>query len=147
MSPDIQLAPGAEENGFASMLCDLLRQNLEAKPQKLSDFNALKGIVALVADDADVACTLEFRSGTATVHGGVFGIPDVTIRGASEAILCLSNLPVTTRLGLPIPRDSDGRAVVRTLARALRTGELRFYGALFRPGLMSRLGRVMSVDG
>lgn len=147
MIPDVQLAPGADESGFACMLCDLLRQNLEAKPQKLSDFMALKGLVALVADDADVAVTLELRSGSCTIHAGIHGIPDVTIRGVADAVMSLSNLPVTTRLGLPIPRDEGGRVVVRTLVTALRRGELKLHGAWRRPGLMSRLGRVMSVDG
>ncbi|MBL8611066.1 MAG: hypothetical protein JNL38_27230 [Myxococcales bacterium] len=147
MSPDVTLAPGAEDNGFASMLCDLLRQNLEAKPHKMRDFNELHARVALVADDADVACTLDFQRGRVTVHGGVYGVPDVTIRGQSEAILSLSNLPVTTRLGLPIPRDPDGRAVLRGLVQALGRRELSLHGAVFRLGVMSRLGRVMSVDG
>ena len=86
MIPDVQLAPGADESGFACMLCDLLRQNLEAKPQKLGDFMALKGVVALVADDADVAVTLELRSGSCTIHAGIHGIPDVTIRGVADAV-------------------------------------------------------------
>ena len=37
----IELAPGAEDNGLASMLADLVRQNLEAKPHKVPDFEAL----------------------------------------------------------------------------------------------------------
>ena len=30
----ISLAPGAENNAFATMLADLVRQNLESKPHK-----------------------------------------------------------------------------------------------------------------
>ena len=39
----IELAPGAEGNAFASMLGDLVRQNLESKPHKKKDFEALDG--------------------------------------------------------------------------------------------------------
>jgi len=46
----IELAPGAENNAFATMLADLLRQNLESKPHKRADFDALRGSVALIAD-------------------------------------------------------------------------------------------------
>ena len=43
MQPVIELAPGAENNGFATMLADLVRQNLEAKPHKVADFDAIAG--------------------------------------------------------------------------------------------------------
>ena len=62
----VDLAPGAEENGLATMLADLVRQNLQAKPHKRADFNALDGTVAIVADDADVSLTLRFARGKAT---------------------------------------------------------------------------------
>ena len=35
----ISLGPGAENNAFASMLADLVRQNLESKPHKTKDFD------------------------------------------------------------------------------------------------------------
>lgn len=154
-SPQIALAPGADENGLAIMLGDLLRQNLDAKPRKRADFEALDGRVAIVADDADVALTLVFearrgpRSARLTIHDGIVGIPDVTIRGPSDAILALSNMPLATRLGLPIPgrRDEDGRKTVRGLARLVREGKLHFYGMVFHIPLVMKLTRVMSVNG
>src|SRR5262245_52320496 len=129
-STHIVLAPGAEENGLATMLADLVRQNLEAKPHKKSDFDALgklAGRVSIVADDADVALTLRFeRGGKLTIHDGIVGIPDVTIRGPSDAIMALSNMPLATRLGLPIPSPRDAESVrsVRTVLSAMRTGAL-----------------------
>ena len=110
MPPDVQLAPGAEENGLAVMLADLLRQNLEAKPHKQGDFAALRGSVAIVAEDADVALTLRFeRGGKLTIHDGILGIPDVTIRGPSEAVLALSNMPQATTWGCPSPTPATAR--------------------------------------
>ena len=84
MSVSIALAPGAEENGLASMLAELVRQNLDAKPHKLKDFYALRGSYAIVADDADVALTLRFAFGHLTVHDGIVSVPDVTIRATSD---------------------------------------------------------------
>src|ERR1700690_1702494 len=93
------------------MLADLVRQNLEAKPHKKADFEALGGSVSIVADDADVALTLRFeRGGKLTIHDGIVGIPDVTIRGPSDGILPLSNRPLFTRFGLPIPNPNDPQA-------------------------------------
>jgi hypothetical protein len=149
---DVTLAPGAEENGLAIMLGDLVRQNLEAKPKKMVDFDALEGRVSIVADDADVALTLVFErraAGSLTIHDGIVGIPDVTIRGPSEAVLALSNMPLATRFGLPLPTPGDPEAVktVRDLMRSMREGKLHFYGMLLHLPLVMRLTRVMSVNG
>lgn len=143
----ISLAPGAENNAFATMLADLVRQNLESKPHKKKDFDQLSGTVALVADDADVALTLEFRKGTLVLHDGIKNVPDVTVRGTSDAIMALSNVPLTRPLALPVPTDRTSYEVMREMVRATRTGELRIYGMLRNFGLMSKLTRVMSVNG
>lgn len=143
----IELAPGAESSAFAAMLADLVRQNLESKAHKKKDFVALRGAVALVADDADVAVTLEFRGGSLVVHDGIKGIPDVTVRGSSDAIMSMSNVPLTRPLALPIPTDRMALGVMRGMLRAMAKAELRVYGMLGNLGLLSRLTRVMSVNG
>lgn len=150
MYVDVTLAPGAEENGLAMMLRDLVQQNLEAKPHKKGDFAALAGSVSIVADDADVALTMRFeRGGKCIIHDGIVGIPDVTIRGPSEAVLALSNMPLATRLGLPIPDPRDREAVktVRTVMGAMREGKLHVYGMAFHLPLVMRLTKVMSING
>jgi hypothetical protein len=149
---DIALAPGAEDNGLAVMLSDLVRQNLDANPHKRPDFDALDGVVAIIADDADVALTLCFdpsgAGGAMRVHSGVLGVPDVIIRGNSDTILALSNMPLR-RSGLPLPRrgDKDGRELVKSVFRALREGSFRIDGLLRNLPLLMRLTRVMSVNG
>jgi hypothetical protein len=147
--PSIELAPGAADNGLATMLADLVRQNLDAKPHKQADFDALSGSVCIVADDAEVALTLRFEGGRLTIHDGVVGIPDVTIRGTADTILALSNMPLTTPLGLPIPdpRDKAALGVVRSVFQAMRGGHFHIYGMAFHLPLLMRLTRVMSVNG
>jgi hypothetical protein len=150
MDPDVTLAPGAEDNGLAHMLRDLVKQNLEAKPQKMGDFEALSGNVSIVADDADVALTMRFEAGgKLTIHDGIVGIPDVTIRGSSDAVLALSNMPLATRLGLPIPDPRDREAVktVKLVMGAMRDGKLHVYGMAFHLPMMMRLTKVMSING
>lgn len=147
MSLDISLAPGAEENAFATMLADLVRQNLETKPHKQADFHALHGTVALVADDADVALTLAFDRGRLVLHDGIKGVPDVAVRGTADAIMGLSNQPLTRIGHLPIPTDRAGLDVLRGMVKQMRAGELRVYGMLGHFGLLSKLTRVMSVNG
>lgn len=140
---DVLLAPGAEDNGLCTMLADLVRQNLEAKPHKRGDFRALSGNVAIVAEDAEVALTMRFDGGKVTLHDGIVGVPDVTIRGPSDAIVGLSNVPLSTRFALPVSFGAAQRAMLR----GLRDGSLRIHGALAHPSMMLRLTRVMSVNG
>jgi hypothetical protein len=154
----IRLAPGAEDNAFAAMLAELVRQNLESKPHKKKDLAALarsgagRGVtIALVADDADVALTLDFHGeggGSALVlHDGIKGVPDVAVRGSSDAIMALSNVPLTRPLALPIPTDRSSYDVLRSMLKATRTGELRVFGMLGNLSRLSALTRLMSVNG
>ena len=151
----IRLAPGAEENGLAVMLSDLVRQNVEAKPHKKADLERLgrRGkpprSVAIVAEDAEVALTLKFEDGDLTIHDGIVGIPDVTVRGTSDTILALSNLPLTRPLGLPFPDPRDREAVktVKSVMADMREGRFHVYGGAFHLPMMMRLTRVMSVNG
>lgn len=148
--PDIKLAPDARDNGFATMLASLVRENIDAKPQKNRDFAGLRGNVAIVADDADVALTLCFEGqGKLTIHDGIVGVPHVTIRGPSEVIMALSSMPLVTRFGLPIPdpRDREAMKTVRAIAAAIRSGRLHVYGMALHPLLVMKLTRVMSIHG
>jgi hypothetical protein len=149
MRPDIALAPGTEENGLANMLADLVRQNLDAKPHKQGDFHALVGSVSIVADDAEVALTLRFDHGKLTIFDGIVGIPDVTIRGNSDMILALSNMPLTKPFGLPLPdpRDKEQVKTSRSVMDALTKGEFHIYGLAFHLPMLMRLTRVMSING
>ncbi len=150
-APSITLAPGAENNAFATMLCDLVKQNLESKPHKAKDFHALArgrgATIALVADDAEVALTLEFRDGKLVLHDGIKGVPDVAVRGSADSIMAMSNIPLTRPLALPIPTDRTSLDVLVTMVKATRTGELKVHGMIGNLGVLSRLTRVMSVNG
>jgi hypothetical protein len=151
MIGSISLAPGAEHNAFATMLADLVRQNLESKPHKKKDFVVLArgtgATIALVADDAEVALTLEFRDGNLILHDGIKGVPDVAVRGSADAIMALSNVPLTRLLALPIPTDRPALDVLVQMVKATRSGELKIRGMIGNFGVLSRLTRVMSVNG
>lgn len=140
--PHIELADGAEANGLARMIGDLIRQNLEDHPDKRADFGRMLGRVALVAEDAEVRLTLEIDPNRLTVHDGIVGIPDITIRASSEDIINLSLMELTPRLRLPDPRG----AINRQVWQATREGRIQMYGTLANFPLALRLTRVMSVN-
>lgn len=139
----IRLAAGADENGLAVMLADLLRQNLESKPHKVRDMEAIEHArIAILAEDAEVAMTLAFDAGNLTVYDGIVGIPDVVVRASSDLIIALSNIPLTRRFGLPVPGNA-----LRELLGAMRKGTIKVDGGGAHAATMLHLTRIMSVNG
>lgn len=122
----VELAKDAANNGFALMMAELIRQNIEDHPQKQKTLDHLSGRLALVSEDSEVAITLHFQLGNLYVHSGIVGIPDITIRGSSDDIMKLSLMESVTRWHVPDPRGPNLRGVVRALAQR----KLRIYGAL-----------------
>lgn len=137
----VELAPGAGDNGLAIMMATMMSQNLADHPERRGAFERLVGRVAIVAEDAEVALTMELRGGRAIVHDGIVGIPDLTIRGAAELIADLSRME-TGRFGLPDPRGEVNRA----MAQALRDKRLRIYGLPAALPLLARFGKVLAIE-
>jgi hypothetical protein len=142
MELSIELADGAEQCAFAVIMAELVRENLKAQREKERDFHAMCGRVALFAEDAEVSITLHFQRGRLRVYEGLHGIPDLTIRGASELLIDLSRVPSHPRFAaLPDPRSQ----VTRSLVRALRERRLRFGGIASHAGLALKLSRILSI--
>jgi len=57
---EINLSEGAPEIGLAVMLRNLIVQNLEQNPHKMTDFKKLKLSVGLEVSDVEIKLTLEF---------------------------------------------------------------------------------------
>jgi hypothetical protein len=137
----VELAPGASQNGLAVMMATMMSQNLEDYPDRLGDFSRLVGRVSIVAEDADVALTMELLGGRVIVHDGIVGIPDLTIRGTAELITDMSRME-NGPLGLPDPRGEVNRAMFA----ALRDKRLRVYGLPAALPLLVRLGNVLAIE-
>ena len=138
--PVIILDDGAKDVGLAEMLFNLLRQNLEQKPQKLLSFKALDSNVVMVARDIDITVTLSFKRGKLNIYDGVVGNPDLKIIADHDAILELSLINI--RLGLPNYLDKTGRNVLKKLL----LGELKIEGLLRHPLQLTHLTRIFSVN-
>jgi len=130
----VHITPGAEENGLATMVADLVRQNLEAHPQRLADLSRLDLWLGIEATDVEVGLTLVFSPGRLTVVDGILPRAEALVTATSDAILDLSLLRIGRR-GLPVLWDKPGRKVA---GRFLR-GELKLRGT----GAAGRLVRVL----
>jgi hypothetical protein len=148
VEPVIDLGPGAERNPLARRLAELVQNSVRHERQR-RHFEALSGSAAVVTDDASQALTLRFDFGRLTVHEGVVGIPDVTLRGDAADIERLSDLPFRTPFELPLPRLRD-RAERRALALVLAAvggRKIKIYGLLLHARFVLGLLRVLSQRG
>lgn len=144
MSSDpVRFATGAEDNGLACMLAELLRENLRNNPTKKVDLRVLGLLgrrIGIVARDAEVSLTLEFDRQGVLLHDGVLPGSDLVLSTDAEKITSLSLLDV--RYGLPVFHDENGRKVLADLL----TGALKIDGLLRRPLSLTLLTRLMSVN-
>ncbi|AKF06169.1 hypothetical protein [Sandaracinus amylolyticus] len=136
----IELAPGADDNGLAIMLATLMAENVASHPARHRILDRLRGRVAIVAEDAEVSLTMEFRGGRVVLHHGIVGIPDLTIRGEAELIGDMSRMESVGPL--PDPRGE----VNRTMWRALREKRLRILGLPRALPLLLGMGEVLAVS-
>jgi hypothetical protein len=138
----VTLDAAAESDAFAIVIGELIRQNLADHPHKRDELAKMRGRVALIAEDAGTTITLRFKDGALTLHSGLFGIPDLVVRGPGEALIDLSRVPNHPRLKfLPDYRSP----VARSLARALRDRKLRVRGLVGHVQLAVRLGHILSI--
>jgi hypothetical protein len=138
--PVIILDDGAKDGGLAEMMFNLIHQNLEQKPQKLSDFQALHSDVVIVARDIDITITLAFKRGELKIYDGVVGNPDLKITADHDAILELSLISI--RMGLPNYFDRIGR----TILKKVLLGNLKIEGMLRHPLQLIHLTKIFSVN-
>lgn len=147
VEPSIAYAPGAEDSALALWAGSLIEANLRAIPEAARDFAAMRAAVAMVAPDRRLAVTLRFDLGQLTIHESMIGVPDVTLCADYEVLERLARLPIG-RLGrLPIPGWStppDRRRVWQSALLDLVSGNLKIYGLVAHPRLVTRLFRLLA---
>jgi hypothetical protein len=138
--PVILLDEGARELGLAEMMFNLIRQNLEQKPKRVSSFKALHSNVVIVARDIDITITLAFKKGELTISEGIVGKVDLKIIADHDAILSLSLINIFK--GLPNYFNKTGRSILKKLL----LGDLKIEGILCHPLQLTHLTKIFSVN-
>lgn len=169
----IHMAPGAADNGLAAMMAQLLEQNIADDPAKKELLSQIKGRVALVAEDSEVAMTLVFDGAGLTVHSGIVGQPDLALRAASDDLIRLSLIETldpskilgsaarllpnplvaalvgwlmqqaVAKLNVHVPNPKGANVVA--IVESIKKGTLRVYGLHKNLGLMLKLGDLFAV--
>ncbi len=138
--PDIKMAPGAEDAGMASMLAEMIKTNLKNKPERLKDFNKLKGTIWITAEDADTDMTMDFGRGSLTVSSGKIGKPILSISTDSSTLMDLANINI--KFGMPYYFDETGRMVIKKLLKK----ELKIKGMFTHTMALTHMTKIMSVQ-
>jgi hypothetical protein len=128
----------AEPNGLASLLGDLLQQNLERNPALARDLRPAS--FSIEAADVGLAVTIRTDRGSVSITNGAHPSAEVAVRTDAITLLELSSAPL--RLGLPDPMKREGRAVIGMLLRR----RLRVRGLLRHPVKLGRLSRLLSAE-
>lgn len=131
---------GREPSGLASMVADLIEQNLARDPTRRGLLR--RSVAVLEAPDADVTVFLRIERDGVRVGDG--DVPDahLRIRSDSGRLLDLTTAPL--RRGLPDPFRPEGRAILGGLLRR----RIRIRGLLRHPRRLVRLTKLLSVaDG
>ena len=124
---------------------ETIRRNLSANPLAQRDFDALRAAVAMVAPNRRLQTTLRFDHGHLAIHDGMLGVPDLTFCADYDVLTSLESVPLTRFGRLPLPPFSRARAALwRQSAVEVLTGELKIYGLLQHPRLVTRVLRVLS---
>ena len=139
-APVIILDEGAKDVGLADMVFNLIRQNLEQKPQRIRSFEALNSNIAIMARDIDITVTLMFEKGRLTVYNGLVGKNDLKIMTDHDVILDLCLLNIC--MGLPNYFDKNGRDILKKLI----LGNLKIEGLLRHPVQLTYLTKIFSVN-
>ncbi|MBC8457649.1 MAG: SCP2 sterol-binding domain-containing protein [Deltaproteobacteria bacterium] len=129
----------AGEIPFSSILADLLKTNVEQKPNKMRTFNNLRGVVTIEVTDIEATVYLIFSGGKVEIEKGVEEKPHIIIRADSEKVMGLNFINI--KWGLPYYFDKAGRTVIKHLL----SGQIKIKGMLLHPIILTRLTKVMSV--
>lgn len=137
--PEIIILPEARELGLPVMLADLIRQNIENKPEKIKSFESLEAKVLIEIPDIQTSAGLEFHRGKLTLSKDLSGMPDLHILTDSATILDLSLLKI--KLGLPYFFDNNGFKILKKIL----SGEIIIKGLLKNFSVLINLTKVISI--
>ena len=139
--PSLVDYPDKEPSAFASMLGGLIDANVQSRPEKQKDFDALVARVGIYVTDIEEGVTLDFKGGKLLVHNGLKPRRTITIRTDADTVMNLSNLKIGL-LGMPIYYDAVGRSIAGKLLR----GQLKIDGLLANVMTLNAVTRVFSVQ-
>ncbi|MFZ8801721.1 MAG: hypothetical protein ACO2PO_01810 [Candidatus Calescibacterium sp.] len=93
----------AKDNGLASMIYQMIKENLEKNPWKEKFAKKINSEISIFAKDAEVKVSLSFRKDKALVFDGEIFSPDIKLSADTSDLIDMTKIKIVSLLGLHIP--------------------------------------------
>jgi hypothetical protein len=93
----------AKNNGLASMIYQMIKENLEKNPWKEKFVKKINSEISIFAKDAEVKVSLSFRKDKVLVFDGEIFSPDIKISADTSDLIEMTKIKIISLLGLNIP--------------------------------------------
>jgi hypothetical protein len=100
---DVVIDEKAKNNGLASMIYQMIKENLEKNPWKEKFAKKINSEISIFAKDAEVKVSLSFRKDKVLVFDGEIFSPDIKISADTSDLIEMTKIKIISLLGLNIP--------------------------------------------
>jgi hypothetical protein len=100
---DVVIDDKAKNNGLASMIYQMIKENLEKNPWKEKFAKKINSEISIFAKDAEVKVSLSFRKDKVLVFDGEIFSPDIKISADTSDLIEMTKIKIISLLGLNIP--------------------------------------------
>lgn len=99
---EVVLDDKAGENGLATMLYQMIKENIEKNPWKEGDAKSIKSDIFIYARDADVRVSMSFKQDRVIVFDGELFSPDIKIEANTADLIEMSKIKLIGPIHIPI---------------------------------------------
>ncbi len=119
---ELVLDEKAQENGLATMLHQMIKENIEKNKWKEKDAKSVKSDVLIYARDADVKVSISFRGNRAIVFDGELFSPDIRIEANTADLIEMSKIKLIGPLHIPIVDKETLHIIKKIIRREVKIG-------------------------
>ncbi|GBD03641.1 hypothetical protein HRbin19_00936 [bacterium HR19] len=120
---EILIDEKAKENGLATMLYQMIKENIERNPWKETNAKKINSDVFIWAKDADVKVSISFRKDKVLVFDGEIFNPSIKIKGDTSDLIEMTKIKILPVLKIPV-LDKETLPILQKIIK--RRVEIKF---------------------
>jgi hypothetical protein len=97
---DVVIDEKAKNNGLASMIYQMIKENLEKNPWKEKFAKKINSEISIFAKDAEVKVSLSFKKDKVLVFDGEIFSPDIKISADTSDLIEMTKIKIISLLGV-----------------------------------------------
>jgi len=110
----------AKENGLATMIAQIIKENLEKNPWKKKYASAVNADVFINAKDAEVRVSLSFRKDRVVVFDGEIYNPDISIEAGTSDLIELTKIKLSPIFHIPYITKENIQLIQKIIKRDVK---------------------------